>query len=117
VWHNEGAPGIRGKEVKMVKNENVYSVGAKNIGTLYPTRGNVVAIRAGRFCVIDDSDNVLWWFTQKQTEYLRKLVMEYELYVIVNVSEDRVKITLASGEELHLWRWGDVTGTALSLAT
>jgi len=100
----------------MVKNENVYSVGAKNIGTWYPARGNVVAIRGGRFCVIDDSDSVLWWFTQKQTEYLRKLVMEYELYVIVSVSESRVKITLASGEELHLWRWGDVTGNALSLA-
>jgi len=98
----------------MVKNENVYIVGAKNIGTQYPTKGNVVAIRGGRFCVIDDSDNILWWFTEKQTEYLRKLVMEYELYVIVSVSENRAKIALASGEELHLWRWGDVTGTALS---
>jgi hypothetical protein len=100
----------------MVKNENVYSVEAKDIGSWYPARGNVVAIRGGRFCVIDDNDSVLWWFTQKQTEYLKKFVMEYGLDVIVSVSEDRVKITLASGEELHLWRWGDVTGTALSSA-
>ena len=94
--------------------ENVYDVRAEDIGTWYPARGNVVAIRGGRFCVIDDSDSVLWWFTQKQTEYLRKLVMDYELYVIVSVSEDRVKITMESGEELHIWKNGNVTGTALS---
>jgi len=94
--------------------ENVYSVEAKDIGAWYPARGDVVAIRSGRFCVIDGNDSVLWWFTKKQTEYLKKFVMEYGLDVIVSVSEDRVKITMESGEELHIWKNGSVTGTALS---
>jgi hypothetical protein len=96
------------------KKENVYVVMAKSVGTWYPARGSVVAIRGGRFCVLDDNDNVLWWFTEKQTEYLKKFVMECGLDVIVSASEDRVKIVLELGEELHIWKNGSVTGTALS---
>jgi hypothetical protein len=108
-------PEIRGKEDKMFNTkDNVYGVRAEDIGTWYPVRGNVVAIRGGRFCVLDDSGAILWWFTEKQTEYVKKCVIECGLDVIVSVSEDRVKFVLESGEELHVWRWGDVTGTALS---
>ncbi len=103
----------RGNKMVSVK-ENIYSVAAEDIGTWYPARGNVVAIRGGRFCVIDDNDSVLWWFTVEQAEYLKKYVMEYGLDVIVSVSEDRVKITMESGEELYIWKNGSVTGTALS---
>jgi hypothetical protein len=94
------------------KKENVYWVKAGELGSWYPARGSVVALK-GRFCVIDDNDNVLWWFTKKQEECLKKFVMEYG-DVIVSVSEDRVKITMESGGELHIWKNGNVTGTALS---
>jgi hypothetical protein len=51
---------------------------------------------------------------EKQADYLKKFVMECGLDVVVSVSEDRVKFVLESGEELHIWRNGGVTGTALS---
>jgi hypothetical protein len=113
VWYDIGVP--KGtKEGNMVKNENVYGVKAEEFGVWYPVKGPVVVRRGNRFCVIDDSDSVLWWLTDKQTEYLNKLVMGYGLDVIVSVSEDRVKIRFESGEELHIWRGGNVTGTALT---